>query len=153
MFLWASVNASYIPALQVSVQQGWVNFETVGICDLYTLWFYILVKGCCPYPICHVKHQNNIFISTHPLTPENLCDQILFLWCEISYICTIGNRTAKSLPTILQQVYSTKIENITIRIAKTLTFFYTWYSKLLQWSVQQSLWILFQEVLIGMHNF
>ena len=70
----------------------------------------IIYKGRCPYLICHAKRQNDVFNSTRPPTPENVrC-------CKTSYIGTIGNSTtAKKLPTIPQQLYLKKIENIRIK--------------------------------------
>ena len=69
----------------------------------------------------YAKHQNNVFHSTHTPTLENVrCDQNNFC-CKTSYIGTIGSRaTAKDPPTMPWQLYSTKIENITIKITKTL---------------------------------
>ena len=77
-----------------------------------------------------------------------------FFYCKTTYTGTIGNRaTAKDLPAIPWELYSTKIENITIKITQSFTSFHIWHSKLLHWSVRRNLRILFQEVLIGMHNF
>ena len=94
----------------------------------------------------NVKWHFQLNPVTHPWKRQ-LWPNILL---KISYINTIRKKaTTKDL---LWYLYSTKIDNITIKITKPFTSFHTWHSKLLHWSVGRSLRILIQEVLMGMRN-
>ena len=79
-----------------------------------------------------------------PTNPENvICDKIFFC-CKTSYIGSYFRKqnnckrpTYYTMITLFAKLwYSTKIENITIKITESFTSFHKWHCKLLHWSLQ-----------------
>ena len=102
------------------------TFFLVHVC------FLVECQGCRPYSVYHAKRQYDVFVSTHPPTFEKFRRNQIFFCCKTSYIGTLANRTtAKGLPITPKYHYSTKIENITIKITKSFISFHKWQSKLL----------------------
>ena len=103
--------------------------------------------------LCGHFTQNCIFL--YFLEAKNpFCDEkFLKIFLDLCIYFVQKTTQLKDLTTIPWSLYSTKIENTTIKILNSFTSFHALHCKLLYWSVRQSLWTLFQEILMPSATF
>ena len=111
-----------------------VIMPTVIIENILLLnWIYIqfkvftLAKGQRPYPICHAKHRNYVFVQpTHPLLKMSGVTIYIFIF----FCCKTWHRYHRKKNNCQRPIYYNQNRNITIKITKFFTSFHKWHYKL-----------------------